>query len=325
MFLNKLSIVNYKNICEAGLAFSPKLNCFIGHNGEGKTNLLDAVYYLSFCRSSCSVTDSNVMRHGTDFFMLDGRYVNDEGDDEDISCGMKRGSKKHFKRNKKEYKRLSAHIGLIPLILASPADTVLIDGGSEERRRLMDVVISQYDVTYIDALNRYNKALQQRNSLLRAEAEPDADLIGLLEEQMAVHGEIVAGKRKAFVDELVDEMRKAGISVWYDTTKISWGDSMRQRIDDGLRRSKFGVVVLSPNYIAEGKYWTKAELNGLFQLESINGKTLLPIWYNLNKQDVINFSPIIADKKALTTASMTAQEIAAELAALLQESVEENI
>lgn len=128
-----------------------------------------------------------------------------------------------------------------------------------------------------------------------------------------------------FVDELVDEMRKVGITVWYDTTKISWGDSMRQRIDEGLRKSKFGVVVLSPNYIAEGKYWTKTELNGLFQLESINGKTLLPIWYNLNKQDVINFSPIIADKKALTTASMTAQEIAAELAALLQESVGENI
>ena len=128
-----------------------------------------------------------------------------------------------------------------------------------------------------------------------------------------------------FVDELVVEMRKAGITVWYDTTKISWGDSMRQRIDEGLRRSKFGVVVLSPNYIAEGKYWTKAELNGLFQLESINGKMLLPIWYNLNKQDVINFSPIIADKKAMTTASMTAKEIAEELAALLQKSVEENI
>lgn len=128
-----------------------------------------------------------------------------------------------------------------------------------------------------------------------------------------------------FVDELVVEMRKAGITVWYDTTKISWGDSMRQRIDEGLRRSKFGVVVLSPNYIAEGKYWTKAELNGLFQLESINGKMLLPIWYNLNKQDVINFSPIIADKKAMTTASMTAKEIAEELDALLQKSVEENI
>lgn len=242
MFLNKLSIVNYKNICEAGLAFSPKLNCFIGHNGEGKTNLLDAVYYLSFCRSSCSVTDSNVMRHGTDFFMLDGRYVNDEGDDEDISCGMKRGSKKHFKRNKKEYKRLSAHIGLIPLILASPADTVLIDGGSEERRRLMDVVISQYDVTYIDVLNRYNKALQQRNSLLRAEAEPDADLIGLLEEQMAVQGEIVAGKRKAFVDELVPLFQSFYSSISQDKEEVSLAyqsHTQRGPLLDVIRRDRF--------------------------------------------------------------------------------------
>lgn len=130
--------------------------------------------------------------------------------------------------------------------------------------------------------------------------------------------------KEGFVDELVDEMRKEGIVVWYDTTQMAWGDSMRQRIDDGLKKSKFGVVVLSPNYIAEGKYWTKAELNGLFQLESVNGKTLLPIWYNLNKKDVMNFSPIIADKKAMTTATMTAQEIAKELAALLQKNSEED-
>lgn len=130
--------------------------------------------------------------------------------------------------------------------------------------------------------------------------------------------------KEDFVDELVDEMRKAGISVWYDTTQLKWGDSLRQRIDDGLKKSKFGIVVLSPNYIAEGKYWTKAELNGLFQKESINGKTLLPIWYNLNKKDVMNFSPIIADKKAMTTATMTAGEMAKELAALLKDESEES-
>ena len=130
--------------------------------------------------------------------------------------------------------------------------------------------------------------------------------------------------KEGFVDELVDEMRKAGISVWYDTTQLKWGDSLRQRIDDGLKKPKFGIVVLSPNYIAEGKYWTKAELNGLFQKESINGKTLLPIWYNLNKKDVMNFSPIIADKKAMTTATMTAEEIAKELAALLKDESEES-
>jgi len=203
MFLKRLSIVNYKNIGEADLAFSPKMNCFIGNNGEGKTNLLDAVYYLSFCRSAGAVRDAEVVRHDSGFFMLDGTYVNDEGDDESVTCGMKIGAKKHFRRNKKEYKRLSAHIGLIPLILASPADTVIIGGGSDERRRLIDVAVSQYDGAYIDALNRYNKALQQRNSLLRAEAEPDADLMALWEEQMAESGEVVAAKRAAFVDELV--------------------------------------------------------------------------------------------------------------------------
>lgn len=129
--------------------------------------------------------------------------------------------------------------------------------------------------------------------------------------------------KEKFVDRLVDEMKKAGITVWYDTAQLRWGDSMRQRIDDGLRKSKFGVVVLSPDYIADGKYWTQAELNGLFQKESINGKVLLPIWYNLNKEDVVNFSVMIADKKALKTSDMTAKEIAVELAHLLGKNMEE--
>lgn len=221
MFLSKLSIVNYKNISEAGLAFSPKLNCFIGHNGVGKTNLLDAVYYLSFCRSSSAVPDSCVMRHGSDFFMLDGRYVDDEGGEENVTCGMKRGSKKHFRRNKKEYKRLSAHIGLIPLILASPSDSVLIDGGSEERRRLMDVVISQYDKSYIEALARYNKALQQRNSLLKAEGEPDGDLMALWEEQMAAEGEAVYRKRDAFITEIVPLFQHFYSDISQDKERVS--------------------------------------------------------------------------------------------------------
>ena len=119
--------------------------------------------------------------------------------------------------------------------------------------------------------------------------------------------------KESFVDEFVDALKSLGIKVWYDTSQIKWGDSMRERIDDGLKKSRFGVAVLSPDYIAENKYWTKAELDGLFQLESVNGKTLLPIWHNLTKQQVMNYSPIIANKKAMTTAVMTAQEIAEEL------------
>lgn len=203
MILKNISIINYKNIKGANLDLSPKINCLIGHNGMGKTNFLDAIYYLSFCRSANLPIDSQIITHDENFFMLEGNYENDNGDVENIFCGMKRGTKKHFKRNKKEYKRLSQHIGLIPLILVSPSDVSLIEGGSEERRKLMDVVISQYDHSYIEALANYNKALQQRNALLKMEAEPDPMLMELWEQQMAQNGEILFAKRQAFVSELV--------------------------------------------------------------------------------------------------------------------------
>lgn len=167
MTLKNITILNYKNIADANLELSPKINCFIGSNGEGKTNLLDAVYYLSFCHSMTTNIDSSVIRHDQDYFMIQGEYSTDDGSIEHVYAGMKRGAKKQFKRNQKAYKRLSEHIGMIPLIIVSPEDTWLIAGGSEERRRLLDMVISQYDTTYIDALNRYNKALSQRNALLK--------------------------------------------------------------------------------------------------------------------------------------------------------------
>lgn len=232
MILEKLSLINYKNITEATLELSPKINCFIGQNGVGKTNVLDAIYYLSFCHSANNPIDSQVIRHGEEFFMIEGLYRSEKLEvrgeripqDSDnnlqqdisltthpspltsnlsVSCGMKRGQKKHFKRNKKEYKRLSEHIGLIPIVVVSPSDTLLIEGGSEERRRLMDMVISQYDSTYIEALNRYNKALQQRNTMLKAEEEPDIDVISIWEEQMASAGEHIYKCRDAFVKEMV--------------------------------------------------------------------------------------------------------------------------
>lgn len=203
MILKKISILNYKNIQVADLTFSPKLNCLIGHNGEGKTNLLDAVYYLSFCRSAFNPIDSQVITHDRDFFVLDGLYLNDMGDEERIYCGMKRGTRKRFKRNQKEYKRLSQHIGLIPLIFVSPADTALIDGGSDGRRRFLDMVISQLDHSYIELLSRYNKALTQRNALLKAEQEPDGALMEILEQEMATQGEAIYTKRDAFVREFI--------------------------------------------------------------------------------------------------------------------------
>ena len=221
MQLNKLSIINYKNIEAATLDLSAKLNCFIGHNGEGKTNLLDAVYYLSFCRSAFNPKDSEVMRHEADYFVLEGDYTTDGGDKEQVYCGMKRGTKKHFKRNKKEYKRLSMHIGQVPLIFISPADATLIDGGSEERRRLMDVVISQYDTPYIEDLNRYNKALQQRNKLLKQEEEPDSTLMELLEMQMAEYGEAIYKKRAAFVEELTPVFQRIYQTICENREQVS--------------------------------------------------------------------------------------------------------
>lgn len=124
--------------------------------------------------------------------------------------------------------------------------------------------------------------------------------------------------KESFVDEFVVALQNRGINPWYDKQQIKWGDSMRARIEEGLKKSRFGIVVLSPNYIAEGKYWTKTELDGLFQIESINGKSILPIWHNLTKKEVMAYSPIIASKLAMTTALMTADEIADELSKLLQ-------
>lgn len=203
MTLKNISIINYKNLADVSLALSPKINCFIGSNGEGKTNLLDAIYYLSFCKSMTTNIDSNVIRHDADFFMIQGEYENEDGVMEEVYAGMKRGVKKQFKRNKKAYKRLSEHIGLIPLIIVSPDDTSIIRGGSEERRKMLDMVIAQFDATYIDALNNYNKALQQRNVLLKMEDEPDATLLELWEEEMARHGEAIYSKRDAFVKDFI--------------------------------------------------------------------------------------------------------------------------
>ena len=206
MILQKISIVNYKNIREASLELSPKINCLIGHNGAGKTNLLDAIYFLSFCRSAFYHQDSLAITHGQEFFVLEGEYSDDTDnanvDVEKIYCGLKRGTKKRFKRNGKEYKRLSQHIGLIPVIMVSPSDSILVEGGSEERRRLMDMVIAQYNPLYIDDLANYNKALQQRNALLKQEQEPDDSLMEILEMQMAETGERIYTQRQQYVEQM---------------------------------------------------------------------------------------------------------------------------
>lgn len=203
MILKRLSVLNYKNLEQVELKFSAKLNCFLGQNGMGKTNMLDAVYYLSFCKSAGNPIDSQNIRHEADFFVIQGFYEAPDGTPEEIYCGMKRRQKKQFKRNKKEYTRLSDHIGFLPLVMVSPADADLIAGGSEERRRFMDVVISQYDKEYLDALIRYNKALLQRNTLLKSDQPVEEELFLIWEESMAEAGERVFRKREAFIREFI--------------------------------------------------------------------------------------------------------------------------
>ncbi len=203
MILERLSILSYKNIDQADLSFSPKVNCFLGNNGMGKTNLLDAIYYLSFCKSHNNLIDSQNIKHDADLSLIQGYYKQDNGKEDEFFCGIKRRQKKQFKRNKKEYEKLSDHIGCLPLVMISPADSDLITGGSEERRKFMDVVLSQFDKEYLQSLIRYNKALQQRNALLKSEMQTDGSLYEIWEEQLAAEGIIIYQKRKSFIDEFV--------------------------------------------------------------------------------------------------------------------------
>lgn len=203
MILERISILNYKNIEQVELTFSPKLNCFLGNNGMGKTNLLDAIYYLSFCKSHNNLVDTQNIRHDADFTLIQGYYIaDDKTETDEFLCSIRRRQRKQFKRNKKEYERLSEHIGCLPLVLVSPSDSELITGGSEERRKFIDVVLSQFDKEYLHSLIRYNKALQQRNALLKSEIR-DASLYELWEEQLVNEGQIIYDKRNSFVEQFI--------------------------------------------------------------------------------------------------------------------------
>lgn len=202
MWLQKISLLNFKNYEEAELNFSASVNAFAGNNGAGKTNLLDAIHYLSLCKSYFNPIDSQQIRQGADFFMIQGSFEK-ENTEEVISCSLKRNQKKQFKRNKKEYQRLADHIGLFPLVMISPYDISIIIEGSEERRRFIDNVISQTDNQYLDELIVYNKNLANRNALLRTIAQTgryDAQLLEIYDDQLVTSGNNIFKKRRAFMD-----------------------------------------------------------------------------------------------------------------------------
>lgn len=201
MYLKKISIINYKNCKSSELDFSSKINCFVGNNGQGKTNILDSIYYLSFCKSNFNPIDSENINNEEQFFLIKGVF-DIEGKESSVFCGVKRNQKKQFKLNDKEYTRLADHIGLFPLVMMSPHDNDLIIGGSELRRNFINSIISQYDKHYLDKLIDYNKLLKQRNVLLKQmakEGKRDRDLISVWDEQMSVLGADIYEKRVQFL------------------------------------------------------------------------------------------------------------------------------
>ena len=227
MILKEISILNYKNIREATLRFSDKLNCLVGLNGQGKTNLLDAIYYLSFTKSAYNSIDSQNITHTEDMAMIQGRYAFDHSatEEEVISCGIKRGIKKQFRRGKKDYKRLIEHIGLIPLVMVSPQDSELISEGSDERRRFMDGVISQYDKVYLEHLMQYNVLLKQRNALLKQyedhPAQAPTELFEVIELQMVEHALYIYEKRTDFIQHFVPAFQDMYTAISGDSEQVS--------------------------------------------------------------------------------------------------------
>jgi len=204
MYLKQLSLTNFKNYPAAALQFSRKINCFAGDNGAGKTNILDALYYLSFCKSYFNPVDQQNILHGAGFFAIHGTYYHPEGTEDKVSCIQKRGQKKVFKFNKKIYGRLAGHIGKIPLVMISPYDRDLINDGSELRRKYIDGVISQFDKFYLNDLISYNKILLQRNTLLKLFTEKQSfnpASLQVWDDQMSAYGIQLFEKRKMFLQD----------------------------------------------------------------------------------------------------------------------------
>lgn len=199
MKLHSISLINYKNLEEVHLPLSGKINCFTGKNGMGKTNMLDAIYYLSFGKSFTNQSDSMTVRHGSDFMMLQGSYSR-KGENVEVSIGVQPGKRKTIKRNGKEYQRLSEHVGLLPAVMVSPLDWDLIRGGSEERRRFIDQIISQSDALYLQSVIAYNRALENRNHMLKNHIS-DRLLYESIEATMGNTSAVIYNGRKEWIKQ----------------------------------------------------------------------------------------------------------------------------
>ncbi|MBP6558322.1 MAG: DNA replication and repair protein RecF [Flavobacterium sp.] len=205
MFLKRISVLNYKNFSDATFEFDVKINCFVGKNGIGKTNILDAIYHLANGKSYFNPLAVQNIKHGEEFFVVDGEFEKSDRS-EQILCSMKKGQKKILKRNGKLYEKFSDHIGFIPLVIISPADRDLIIEGSETRRKFIDSVISQLDNTYLQKLIQYQKIIIQRNALLKYFALNhvfEKDTLSIYNEQLNALGKVIFDKRQKFLTEFI--------------------------------------------------------------------------------------------------------------------------
>lgn len=223
MWLKNITLLNFKNYSSAELRFAKTVNAFVGNNGAGKTNLLDAIHYLCLCKSYFNPIDSQQIKTNEELFLIQGDFDRQEKN-EKITCGLKRNQKKQFKRNKKEYDKLAHHIGLFPLVMISPYDVNLIMDGSEERRKFIDNVISQTDASYLDELIVYNKHLLNRNSLLKQIAvtrKLDVTLLQILDEQLIVSGNKIFEKRKQFLLDFIPLFNQHYSFITEDAEQVS--------------------------------------------------------------------------------------------------------
>ncbi|TFH33634.1 MAG: DNA replication and repair protein RecF, partial [Bacteroidia bacterium] len=210
MYLRRLVLSNFKNYSEADLEFSPRINCFVGDNGVGKTNILDAIHYLSLTKSYFTNVDSVNIRHNQEYFIVKGFFDHDS-EEVEVYCGFQKEKGKIFKRNGRAYPRLADHIGRYPVVMISPYDSIIITGDSEERRKFINNVISQYDRNYLDDVIRYNKALKTRNRLLKDMAAGsgfDRDVLSIWEEQMTGPANNIFSARNLFVEQLIPVFQK---------------------------------------------------------------------------------------------------------------------
>lgn len=210
MHLKQLSLINFKNHTDQFYELSPEINVFVGNNGVGKTNILDSVHYLSMCKSFLNPIDRQNIKFNEKFFLLQGDFIKNEKT-QNISCSVQLGQKKKIKKNKKEYDKLSDHIGEFPVVIISPYDSNLITEGSEVRRKFMDSIISQYDRNYLEALMKYNKVLQQRNALLKKFLEYrifELESIEIWDEQLVQLGNLIFSKRQEFLKTFLPNFQK---------------------------------------------------------------------------------------------------------------------